>query len=1163
MTLGALRSLAFVQLPALLALAGALMASGGSLPVQDSVGTIWLEANKPVSQRLRRGETPTYRFRIAPADYVRIAVQPTGTDVQVAVLDSGGRAVAEAVNRTIPQGPAVLSLIAEADSYQLQVRPSSDGSVQVEIAELRPSAARDAELIKAERVFQAAERIRLKGTADSLKDSIPKYEAALQLYRALGSRSGQADTLVTIGRVHDLLGSKPEALDFYRQSLQLYSAATDAGARAYVINQVALVQEFRGERAAALASLDEALLLARNAGDVRIEGVTLNNFGLVHFNAGDRAKALDFYTQALAMHRAVENRRGEGTTLTNLGHLYDAIGERRKAIELFSQALEIRRGVGDARDEATTLNNLGTTYFGLDQYREALDCYGQALEKWRTAGDRNGEAATLHNTAHIYHLTGQYQKALDLYEQSLALNRAVGYRVGVANTLNNMGTLHRSLGETEKATQYLTEALALHRELRNRSSEASTLTNIARMSGDHQKSIDLNLQALTLRRSVGDRSGEAVTLNNLGQIYSELQDLDKAAAFYDQALVLQRAVGSRRGEAILLSNLSVVEVKRGQPEKAAALSNKALELIRQVGDRQGEAGMLAQLGRAEGARGDLGAARAALESSLAILESLRETIADRELRSTYFSSAQEYYDSYIHVLMRLHEQQPRAGHDIAALEASERARARSLLEILAEADVDIRSGAPADLLERERSLQQTLELKAARQARVLVGRSSPQQVAAVASEVAGLVDQLDTLQAQIRVASPRYADLTRPQILKAAEIQALLDPETLLLQYRVGSAASYLWAVSHESITVHPLPLRSEIDAAARRFWQLAQSDRSGGEATAAAIELGRMLLGPVAARLAGKKLAIVADGSLQYIPFAALVAPQPAETASYRPLVLDHEIVTLPSASTLAQLRRDMAARKPAPRALAVLADPVFDVSDARIARPDLRKTSSTGNDLVQNLTRGELARAMAESGMNESGAGLGRLIGSRREAAAIAALVSKGQAREALDFEASRQTATGSELAQYRIVHFATHGLINSRHPRLSGLVLSLVDRNGQPQDGFLRLHEIYNLQLSADLVVLSACQTALGREVRGEGLLGLTRGFMHAGAPRVVASLWKVDDRATAELMKLFYEKMLVDKERPAAALRSAQAALYKQKRWQSPYYWAAFVLQGEWR
>jgi CHAT domain-containing protein len=329
------------------------------------------------------------------------------------------------------------------------------------------------------------------------------------------------------------------------------------------------------------------------------------------------------------------------------------------------------------------------------------------------------------------------------------------------------------------------------------------------------------------------------------------------------------------------------------------------------------------------------------------------------------------------------------------------------------------------------------------------------------------------------------------------------------------------------------------------------------------------MLLSPAAALLGAKRLLVVADGALQYVPFAALPIPKwpagrnPNAIADYRPLIADHEIVSLPSASTLAVLRGETGARKPAPKTVAVLADPVFNSDDVRVKRR-MKPRNDTDVTSVLSPQRRDLERSAMESGVSDTGLRLARLIGSRREAAAIRALVPEGQRKQALDFEANRTTVTGGELGNYRIVHFATHGLVNNVHPELSGLVLSLVNERGEPQDGFLRLNEIYNLKLPADTVVLSACQTGLGKEIKGEGLVGLTRGFMYAGAARVVTSLWKVDDQATSELMKYFYQGMLgPQKLSPAAALRAAQVAMWKQKGWESPYYWAAFVLQGEWK
>ena len=444
------------------------------------------------------------------------------------------------------------------------------------------------------------------------------------------------------------------------------------------------------------------------------------------------------------------------------------------------------------------------------------------------------------------------------------------------------------------------------------------------------------------------------------------------------------------------------------------------------------------------------------------------------------------------------------------------------------------------------------------------------------------------MSAQIRASSPRYADLTQPQPLGLAKIQQqVLDPDTLLLEYALGDNASYLFVASQTELTSYHLPKREEIEAVTRRVRDLltapqpqpddtaakfqARIKKAGADYWTQAAALSRMLLGPVASQLSGKRLLIVADGALQYLPFGALpapemgrrgdgatgrkgkrrpVAPSPHRPVVFTPLIVNHEIVHLPSASALAVLRRELAGRQPAEKAVAVLADPVFSADDSRVksgGKTQAGGEAAPGLTLAIDDVRGDLRRLLMTKG----------------EAEAILSVTPPSAGLKALDFQADRATATSDELSRYRIVHFATHGLLNSQHPELSGLALSLVDERGRPQDGFLRLHEIFNLRLPAELVVLSACQTGLGKEVKGEGLVGLTRGFMYAGAARVVASLWRVDDTATAELMELFYRRMLRDGMRPAAALREAQVEMWKRAPGRSPFYWAGFVIQGEWR
>jgi CHAT domain-containing protein len=322
--------------------------------------------------------------------------------------------------------------------------------------------------------------------------------------------------------------------------------------------------------------------------------------------------------------------------------------------------------------------------------------------------------------------------------------------------------------------------------------------------------------------------------------------------------------------------------------------------------------------------------------------------------------------------------------------------------------------------------------------------------------------------------------------------------------------------------------------------------EASAGNAGPVLQELSRTLLGPVASLLGTKKLVIVAAGALQYVPFAALPSPSaPAE-----PLVAAHEIVNLPSASTIAFIRRARVNGTRASKVLAILADPVFSANDPRVSGTQMTSAKPRDTGAERAASGFELAKFT-------------RLPFTRKEALDILELVNPSQRLSALDFDANRATATKAAMNQYRFVHIASHGLLNSLHPELSGIVLSMVDRAGKPQDGYLQTTDVYNLSLNADLVVLSACQTALGQEVKGEGLVGLARAFMYAGSPRVVASLWTVPDVSTSELMTRFYRGMLVQNLRPAAALRQAQLSIWKEHRWARPYYWAAFTLQGEWR
>jgi CHAT domain-containing protein/uncharacterized protein HemY len=1087
---------------------------------QNTAEEFSLEPGKPVERELSGGQSHFYKISMTTGQYLQVTVSQLGIDALVALFTPEGKKIGEADIEKATVRSEIISAIAEATgAYRIEVRSAEKtagaGRYEIRIEALKMATAEDKHHVAADLAFREAKQLE-NGPAEDKRKSIEKYQKALELYRKAGAGKRIADAL--------------------------------------------------------------------------------NNIGMIHLSLGETHKAMDRYNEALPICRELGDLNREAITLTNIGTAYWSLGELQNALAKFSEALPLSRAVKDQVGEAENINNIGVIHHSLGQLHKALEKYDEALRIYRAAGDRKGEGDTLHNLGGIYSDFGERQKALEILNEALQVSRIVGDRNGVAITLADIGGLYRVLGEMERALEKFSEALLLSRELGDRGSEAEALSGIGSVYSSFkywEKALETYNNELAIRRATGNRGAEALALNNIGNTYRYSGDFRRALEKYNEALRLGREIGSRVTEAAALHNSGTAHRLLGEAQKAMENYGESLNIKREMGNRDGEATTLLGIALLEQGRGALPRARQAIEQAIAIIESQRAGIHVRGLRDSYFASRRECYESYIDILMEQHKQNPAAEFDAVAFEVSERARARSLLELLRESRIDIRQGVDSSLLEREHYLQQLLNAKASAQFALLNRKHTRAQAEAAAKEITAITTEYEELRGQISARNPRYAALTQPQPLSLGEVQRqVLDPDTLLLEYSLGDNASYLFVVSPTSIASHQLPKRAEIEAATRRVRELLTApQRQPGDTEAKyrarikearasywsqAAVLSRMLLGPAAPRLGGKRLLIVADGALQYLPFGALPAPETErrkdgetmgqgdrgtrgqgksairdrQSAILTPLVVNHEIVHLPSASALAVLRRELAGREPSAKAVAVLADPVFSADDARVKSSDKSRASE---ELPPELTRS----------INDVRGELRRLLMTRDEAKAILSVTPRTDGFGALDFRANRATATGEELSRYRIVHFATHGLLNSEHPGLSGVVLSLVDERGQPQDGFLRLHQIFNLRLPAELVVLSACQTGLGKEIKGEGLVGLTRGFMYAGAARVVASLWQVNDAATAELMKRFYHSMLKDGMRPAAALRVAQIEMWKKPQWKSPFYWGGFVLQGEWK
>ncbi|HVR99584.1 MAG TPA: CHAT domain-containing protein [Thermoanaerobaculia bacterium] len=909
--------------------------------------------------------------------------------------------------------------------------------------------------------------------SEALDPVLAGCQSALERWREWGDRARQAEALQLIGRLQRQRADNKAALAAFAPALDLARELGDRPAAADILNQIGLAHTALGAADQALAAYEASREIWRELGDARQEARLLNNLGMAHFQLGRSQSALDSFQRVLEISRRLGDRDQELAALNNLGGLNDALGEPLAAMDFYRRSLALARERGRREDEANALNNLGVSASRIGETREALEHYATALDLFRVLGERRREASALNNLGNLFLDMGAPERAREPLEQALAIARDVSDPVREAAVLLNLSRAAADLGSLDEAETRLAQALALQRRAGHRGGEAWTLRRqgwVRNLAGRPAQAVEPLRQALALFGELGDRTGQAAVHQELGRAQAALGESAAALASFQQALGLAAAVG----------------------------------------DVAARADALQEIARLEIARGDLQAARGPLGDALRDLESLRAQVAGDPLRTAHFAAVRGAYELSVDVLMQLHRSAPEAGWDRQAFEEAERGRARGLLDLLRQAGVAAHRAEP-ELIAQEKSLRQRIDAKAALLVR---GERSPGPEGEAERELDRLLTEYQVVEARLEARDPAWADLRSP-VVRTADVQNGLDRETLLLVYFLGEPRSYLWAVSPDALAGFALPGRKEIETAAGRAHELLSrldpADRAAQEETLAS--LSALLLGPVAGRLGDKRLAIVADGALEYLPFAAL--PEPGAEKPSAPLLDRHEIVRLPSAAVLRELRRVAAARPPSSGAVAVLADPLFRGDDPQIVP----------------------------------------LPWTRKEAEAIAAAAQGRSVLLALGADASRALATGPELARYRVVHFATHGVLDSRSPELSGLVLAKTE--------LLSLADIYHLDRAADLVVLSGCRTALGRSVRGEGLVGLSRGFFHAGASRVMASLWQVRDQATAELMARFYQAFLRDGLTPAAALRQAQRGLRARPQWRDPFYWSPFVLQGDWQ
>jgi CHAT domain-containing protein len=874
-----------------------------------------------------------------------------------------------------------------------------------------------------------------------------------------------------------------------------------------------------------------------------------------------------------------------------------------KAAEKARAAADQWQSLGEHEWAGRMLNRAGGSLFLLSEHQTGREVFQQAIAAFQKAGVRQGETMSVATLGLLELAEGNYRQSFSLAVRTLLILQSSKDEEGLRSVRLLQAMHYRNIGEWNQAEslcrQLLPEADINRIDEWDRVYREDVLMVLGIAlagQGRWQEGISVLEEALALSRPTSNQLNVVQILAQLGMAHRLAGQPTKAIEAFEQCATASRQLGIRSYEALALSELGSLHLLAGRRTEAHTALTRAVE-AGIYGGKNYLSIALHNLAQLQHAKGQFTEALASIEQALQIIEGLRVQLPMQDTaRVTTGLMERQGYALRLDLLLHLHERDRTAGHDAIALQASEFAHARSLVQLLTEQHQSGLSANDPTSTARLNELRQRIAALTNEQLRLRMSATAGPSLEAVQRELATSLAEADRIMMEMRERNPRTAALTLPEPLKLREIQQqILDHDTALLEYALGDERSFLFVVTSDALQVFNLPGRTVIEPLARRVYEvlsLSQQPKAFKSLTEkqawlrrnerayvqAAAQLSEIILKPVTSLPAHKRLLIVADGALQYVPFGAIPSPPSPlrvsgfgfreqnakrETQNSKPMIADHEIINLPSASTLAVLRRTLAGRNSAPKTLVVVADPVFDQQDERLVSLLPQSAAHSLSTPPKHLTeQREVLRWFGERGA-DGNSSFPRLPASHTEAEAILSLVSLNERQSLMGFDANYQTVTQTDLSQYRYVHFATHGLLNETQPELSGLLFSQVNRQGGRVNGFFTTLDAYNLKLSADLVVLSGCRTALGREVKGEGLLGLTRGFMFAGARRVLASLWQVSDAATAELMKRFYQGMLGEKKlAPAAALRAAQIAMWRDPRWRAPYYWAAFTLQGEW-
>lgn len=959
--------------------------------------------------------------------------------------------------------------------------------------------------------------------------------------------------------------SLEKALVLFQEAASRHSAARDLRQESATLREAGSVQLMLGNKEGSFATLKKALLAAQKAGDAGEEAKTLGELSSVTHETGDKDESEKYIGKAETLMEASTDASVQAQVLWRLGDFHYNGEEFAVSEKHLLRSVELWRQIGDVAAESKAQFSLGHAYVEQYKYDAAVQAFQRSLDSARSVSDRKGEALALIGIG-TAHLNGDPQKALNFYHDSLNLFPEGIDQSEKGTAYNGRSSVHEDFGDYDNAISDREKALELFKQDGSEYGQMTTLLSLGQINvlkGNDAAAGKYFLDAQSVAQLRGDSLHLVLSYLGMGDIDLKRNDREAALKFYLKAKTLLERNPNKRQMAAVLDKIAEFYFLGNELNKAEHFWNASFDLSHEVRDLSAESYVLYKLAVVDAAAERWESALRYAQQSVEKTESLSSDVTNSQLKGNYLSNAHERYELYIDLLMRKAKNVGGGdgkNHALRAMQVSERARARMLHENMQLSMANVTRDASPEMLARERELSSMLNGTSDKLSKLLSTGEDQEGILAAEKEVGVIQDQLESLRGMIKGASPVYFAIKNTAPFNVETFQRdVLDDESVFLEFSLGKHASYLWLVEKNGVSHYFLPPREQIEnQISALLGSLRARESQPGESIekrnarieeakkqypALAAALSNSLLGPVAEKIKGKRLIVSPDVKMAYLPLYALPVPY-AENSEW--LMAANEVVYAPSASILMLLKTLDKSKQARPdRNLLVFADPVFDEADERFS----------GGTSAQNVLSAVATRMRSGESIKD----LRRLPASGDEAESIRRVVPNSTIVSS--FEANRERLLDEDLKGYKVIHFATHGIRDEKRPDLSGIVLSRYDESGKQSEGLIRAQDIYGLDINADLIVLSLCDSGAGKEVRGEGIVGLSSAFLRVGARSVVSSLWKVDDQATEKLMREFYGSMAGGKMTASQALRAAQLKMLKDPQYNSPFYWAAFTAHGD--